>query len=159
VLVVSHLLHPIYCIWNKLSWNSNAVCRSLRTELGQFLCQNIKQWICCYSTSHLCRSCMDDGVIILANSICRNFYPLYSAPWQKFVMINPSFENYQSSLSMLLHYHFTNWCQQRHVGSKALVQQNLPVTNWGCRLMQVVLYNGHKTVVVIVVVVYYHFTI
>jgi len=31
-----------------------------------------------------------------------------------------------------------------------LLQQNHPVLNWGCRLMQVVLYNGRKTVVVVV---------
>jgi len=29
-----------------------------------------------------------------------------------------------------------------------LLQQNPPVVNWACRLMQVVLYNGCKTVVV-----------
>jgi len=30
-------------------------------------------------------------------------------------------------------------------------QQNLAVLNWGCRLIQVYLYNGHKMVVVVVV--------
>ena len=29
-----------------------------------------------------------------------------------------------------------------------ILQQNPPVVNWGCRLMQVFLYNGRKTVVV-----------
>jgi len=34
-----------------------------------------------------------------------------------------------------------------------LLQQDPSVVNWGCQLMQVVLYNGRKTVVVVVVVV------
>jgi len=34
-----------------------------------------------------------------------------------------------------------------------LLQQNPPVLNSGCHLMQVVLYNSHKMVVVVVVVV------
>jgi len=42
-------------------------------------------------------------------------------------------------------------CQQGHAGSKALQQQNPPVLNWKCRLTQVDLYNGRKTVVVVVV--------
>ena len=37
---------------------------------------------------------------------------------------------------------------QGHAGSKTLHQQNPPVLNWGCRLMQVDVYNGFKTVVV-----------
>jgi len=40
-----------------------------------------------------------------------------------------------------------------HAGSKTLLEQNPPVLNYGCQLMQVVLYNGPKTVVVVVVVV------
>jgi len=39
--------------------------------------------------------------------------------------------------------------QQGHAGSKTSLQQNTPVLNWGCRLTQVVLYNGHKTIVVV----------
>jgi len=38
-------------------------------------------------------------------------------------------------------------------GSKSLLQQGLPVLKWRCRLTQVVLYNGSKTMVVVVVVV------
>jgi len=38
--------------------------------------------------------------------------------------------------------------QQGHEGSKTLLQQNPPVLNCGCRLMQVVPYNGCKMVVV-----------
>jgi len=41
--------------------------------------------------------------------------------------------------------------QQVHAGGKTLLQQNPLVFNWGRRLMQVVLHNGHKTVVVGVV--------
>ena len=41
--------------------------------------------------------------------------------------------------------------QQGHAGSKTLHQQNPPVLNGRCRLMQVDLYNGHKTVAVVVV--------
>ena len=41
-------------------------------------------------------------------------------------------------------------CQQGHVNSKTLLQQNPPVLNCGCWLTQVVLYIGRKTVVVIV---------
>jgi len=40
--------------------------------------------------------------------------------------------------------------QQGHAGSKTSLQQNTPVLNGGCRLTQVVLYNGHKTIVVVV---------
>ena len=43
--------------------------------------------------------------------------------------------------------------QQGHTDSKTLHQQNPPVRNWRCRLTQVDLYNGHKTVVVVGVVV------
>ena len=32
-----------------------------------------------------------------------------------------------------------------YVDSKTLFQQNPSVLDWGCRLMQVVVYNGHKT--------------
>ena len=42
--------------------------------------------------------------------------------------------------------------QQGHAGSKTLHQQNNPVLNRRCQLMQVDLYNGHKMVVVIAVV-------
>jgi len=31
------------------------------------------------------------------------------------------------------------------MGSKTLLKQNPPVLNWGCRPMQVVMYNGDKT--------------
>jgi len=41
-------------------------------------------------------------------------------------------------------------------GSKTLHQQNTPVLNWRCGLMQVDLYNGHKTVVVVAVDVGLH---
>ena len=41
--------------------------------------------------------------------------------------------------------------QQGHAGRKTLRQQNPPVLNWRCRLTQVDLYNGRKTVVVLVV--------
>jgi len=34
--------------------------------------------------------------------------------------------------------------QQGHAGIESLLQQNALVLNSGCRLMQVVLYNGHK---------------
>jgi len=40
-----------------------------------------------------------------------------------------------------------NFCQ--HAGSRTLHQQNPPFINWQCRLMQVDLYNGCKTVVVV----------
>ena len=43
--------------------------------------------------------------------------------------------------------------QQGHAGCKTLLQENPPVLDFGCRLMQVVLYNGCKMVVVVVVVV------
>jgi len=43
---------------------------------------------------------------------------------------------------------------QGHVGRKTLLQQNPSVLNWGCRLMQVVLYYGCKTAVVVVMVVH-----
>ena len=36
---------------------------------------------------------------------------------------------------------FTICCQQRHMGSKTLLQQNLPLLNWICWLTQVVLYS------------------
>ena len=39
-----------------------------------------------------------------------------------------------------------------NVGVK-LLQQSSPVVNLGCRLMQVILYNGRKTVVAVVFVV------
>jgi len=42
---------------------------------------------------------------------------------------------------------------QGRAGSKTFLQQNLPVLNWGCQLIQVVLYIGHKMVVLVVVVV------
>ena len=35
-------------------------------------------------------------------------------------------------------------CWQGHADSKTLHQQNPPVLNWRCRLMQVDLYNGRK---------------
>jgi len=38
--------------------------------------------------------------------------------------------------------------QQGHAGRKTFLQQNPPVLNIVCPLMQVVLYNGHKMVVV-----------
>jgi len=41
----------------------------------------------------------------------------------------------------------TNWCRQKHAGSETLLQQNPPVLNWRCRLVQVVMYNGRKMVV------------
>ena len=41
--------------------------------------------------------------------------------------------------------------QQGHAHSKTLHQQNPPVLNGRCQLMQVDLYNGHKTVAVVVV--------
>jgi len=45
-------------------------------------------------------------------------------------------------------------CQQKHVGSKTLHQQNPPVLNWRCQLMQVDLYyNNHKTEVVMTVII------
>jgi len=43
--------------------------------------------------------------------------------------------------------------QQEHVGSRTLLQQNPPVLNWRCRLTQVVLCNGRKTVVVYIIIV------
>jgi len=42
---------------------------------------------------------------------------------------------------------------QAHTDSRTLLQQNPPVCNSGCWLMQIVLYNGHEMVVVVVVVV------
>ena len=41
--------------------------------------------------------------------------------------------------------------QQGHTGSKTVLQRNPPVLNCGCRLTQVVLYNGHKAVIGVVV--------
>jgi len=38
------------------------------------------------------------------------------------------------------------------LGNKTLLQQNPPVLNWGCQLMQVALYDDHKMVVAVVVV-------
>jgi len=38
------------------------------------------------------------------------------------------------------------------MGSKSLLQENPPVLNCGCWLTQIVLYNGHKTVLVVVCV-------
>jgi len=35
------------------------------------------------------------------------------------------------------------------MSSKTLLQQNPLVLNWGCQLMQVVLYNGHEVVVIV----------
>jgi len=43
---------------------------------------------------------------------------------------------------------------QGHAGSKTLHQQNPPVLNWRCRLTQVDLYNGRKTVVDRVWIIY-----
>jgi len=40
---------------------------------------------------------------------------------------------------------------QGNVDSKTLLKQNHPDLNWGYRLTQVVLYNGHKTEEVVVV--------
>ena len=40
--------------------------------------------------------------------------------------------------------------QARACGHKTLHQQDPPVLNWRCRLTQVDLYNGHKTMVVVV---------
>ena len=40
--------------------------------------------------------------------------------------------------------------QQGLTGSKTFHQQNPPVLNWRCRIIQVDLYNGHKTTVVVV---------
>ena len=40
--------------------------------------------------------------------------------------------------------------QQGHAGRKTLHQQNPPVLNWRCRLPQVDLSNGRKTVVVVI---------
>jgi len=47
--------------------------------------------------------------------------------------------------------HWLPSSHQGHAGSKILHQQNPPVLNWRCQLMQVNLYNGRKTVVVVVV--------
>ena len=41
--------------------------------------------------------------------------------------------------------------QQGHVGSKTLLQQNLPVLNCECQLLPVDLYNEHKTTLLIVI--------
>jgi len=49
--------------------------------------------------------------------------------------------------------YFSSRHQQGHAGSKTLHQQNSPVLNWGCRLLQVDLFNGYKADVVVVVVV------
>jgi len=47
-----------------------------------------------------------------------------------------------------------NGChQQRYASSKILRQQNFPVLNWRCRLMQVDLYDGCKMVIVMFVVI------
>jgi len=54
-----------------------------------------------------------------------------------------------SPLSECASYH-----QQGHAGSKNLLHQNPLVLNWGCRITQVVLYNGHKMVVVLVIPFY-----
>ena len=48
---------------------------------------------------------------------------------------------------------FTSCHQQGHASSKTLLQQNPPVLNWGCQLVQVVIYNACKMAVVVVVVV------
>ena len=42
-----------------------------------------------------------------------------------------------------------SFCQQGHVGSKTLHQQNPPVLNSRCQLMQVDLHNDCKTDVVV----------
>jgi len=42
-------------------------------------------------------------------------------------------------------------CQQQQAGSKTMLEKNPAVLNWGFRLMQVVLYNGRKTVAVVTV--------
>ena len=44
---------------------------------------------------------------------------------------------------------YTDCCQQGHAGSKILHQQNPPVPNKRCWLMQADLYSGHKTVAVL----------
>jgi len=41
-----------------------------------------------------------------------------------------------------------------HAGGKTLLQQNPLILNWGCRLMQVVLYNDCKLVAVVVVTIW-----
>jgi len=50
--------------------------------------------------------------------------------------------------------HCASCHNQGHVGSKTLLQQNHSVLNQLWQLRQVVLYNGHKTVVVVVVSVH-----
>jgi len=50
-----------------------------------------------------------------------------------------------SSVFSLIH---MRWLQG-HADSKTVHQQNPPVLNWRCQLMQVDLYNGRKTVVVV----------
>jgi len=45
---------------------------------------------------------------------------------------------------------YTSCYQQEHAGSKTLLQQNPPVINFGCQLIQMVLYNSHKTLIVVV---------
>jgi len=45
---------------------------------------------------------------------------------------------------------YTSCYRQEHAGSKTLLQQNPPVINFGCRLIQMVLYNSHKTLIVVV---------
>ena len=47
----------------------------------------------------------------------------------------------------------TSCHHQGLAASKTLLQQNPLVLNWGYQLTQVVLYNGHKTVVVVVLAV------
>ena len=37
------------------------------------------------------------------------------------------------------------------MGSKTFLRKNLPVLNWGCQLMRVVPYDGHRVVAVVVV--------
>ena len=46
---------------------------------------------------------------------------------------------------------FASCHQQGHAGSETLLQQNPPVLNWECQLMQFVLHNGHKKMVVVAV--------
>ena len=45
----------------------------------------------------------------------------------------------------------TSCPQQGHEGSKTLLQQNPPVLNWRCQIMQVVLCNSHRMVVAVAV--------
>ena len=39
---------------------------------------------------------------------------------------------------------YADCCQQGHVGSKTLLQQNPPVLNWGCQLREVDLFDAMK---------------